>query len=612
METLDIYGFIKAIHPFDTLGANALREVAEGSDICYFKPGETILAVGQAPEFYYLIAKGAVREENPEGDATVYGPSDTFDAVSILNDKARGTFVAIDETLCFALPKETFSKLIHSHGAFESYYLEDMGRRLQTLLAKNADKEPVSFMVGRVKESYIHPAVIVPASSTIHQSVTAMTEADASAALVDYGDITGIFTDSDLRKKVVLANLPLDTPIGKVANRNLVTVDENDFLFNALLLMTGHGIKRLAVTREGAVIGTLEQADLLSAVSHKSHLMAVKIRNAADIDQLKTAGEEIRHLIRSLQSKGVKVRHITKLVSEINGQLYKKAFQLTFPEALREHACLLLLGSEGRKEQTLRTDQDNALLLRDGAAFDPEALNQAANAFTDALLACGFPPCPGNVMVSNPLWRNTVEGFRQQVFDWMHAPVPENLMQVAILLDARAVAGDKTLLEAFKEKLPALMTGDQGLLSAFARATVMFDTPIGLFSGFVTDKKDREHKDELDLKKGGVFPIVHGIRSLALEKGIQETNTVERIKKLNDLGLFNREFAADLIEAFDFLLTLRLSGQLDKMKQGLPPDNYLAPEKLSKLERDLLRDVFKVVNQLKKLITHHFKLGTVG
>jgi len=154
------------------------------------------------------------------------------------------------------------------------------------------------------------------------------------------------------------------------------------------------------------------------------------------------------------------------------------------------------------------------------------------------------------------------------------------------------------------------MTGDQGLLSAFARATVIFDTPLSFFSGFVTDKKDQLHKDELDLKKGGIFPIVHGIRSLALEKGIAETNTVERIKKLNDLGLFSRELAADLIEAFDFLLTLRLAGQLAKAKQGLPPDNYVAPEKLSKLERDLLRDVFKVVNQLKKLVSHHAGTGS--
>ena len=294
----------------------------------------------------------------------------------------------------------------------------------------------------------------------------------------------------------------------------------------------------------------------------------------------------------------------------MNEKLFEKLFELTAPEELKSKSTLIIMGSEGRSEQILRTDQDNALILSDDCSMDYNEIMKYTKTFTEHLVEFGYPLCDGNIMVSNPFWVQNITSFQETIFDWIHKPNEENYMYLAIFYDAVAITGDKELLNILKEYLFTVCANAPSFYPFFAKPIVSFETPLGLFSDFVVDKT--HHKDELDIKKGGIFPIVHGVRTLAIEKNLKETNTVERLKELNDLGILDREFTNELIESFNFLLTLRLKFRLDKIDKKEELDNYINPSKLTVLEKDLLKDSFKIVNKFKKFITYHCKLNMVS
>jgi len=302
----------------------------------------------------------------------------------------------------------------------------------------------------------------------------------------------------------------------------------------------------------------------------------------------------------------VKVRYISKLVSEINKKLYEKVYELSVPKALREKAALIVMGSEGRHEQILRTDQDNALIIADDA--DAETFTPYMEQFSRSLEQLGFPPCPGKVMVNNPAWRGSIRLFKERIDDWVESFDEESLQTLSIFLDTSCVSGNEELLQELKDYLHKRFTGREDILAHLAKATLSFETPLSMFSSFIVEKAT--HADEIDLKKGGVFAIVHGIRTLALEHHVTQTNTTARIKALNNLGVFDKKFATELIEAFDTLMSTRLKAML-LHPNDLEDANFINPSKLDKIERDLLKDSFKVVNTFKKFLTYHFHLNMV-
>lgn len=349
-----------------------------------------------------------------------------------------------------------------------------------------------------------------------------------------------------------------------------------------------------------------EQADLAGYLCNRLHWIALQIERALSKEDLKWASRDLLKIIHDLHAKGINIRSTMQLVSELNKKLLRKIFQLLVPPKLLAHACLLVLGSEGREEQVLKTDQDNALILRDG--FNPAELESITQEFTESLIEFGYPRCPGNIMVSNPYWAKSVAAFKDELFQWIVYPKHDSFLQVAIFCDAMAVTGDENLLKQVKDRMYHLLSDHQSFYSQFAKATVAFETPLGFFTNFVLEK----NRDELDLKKGGIFPIVHGVRSLALEYRLPQTSTMDRIAALGQRNLFQPPFSIELIEAFTYMSALRVKAGLQKTMQGLPQDNYLNPKALNKLERERLRDSFKIVNEFKKFITYHFKLGMIS
>lgn len=606
MSILDQRQLLGSIHPFDDLGDPMLQGAMENMDIAYY-PKDTVLISPQLPsEHLYIIIKGSVNEYVDDELHNVYGELDSFDANALIYAKTESRFVVSEELICYEMPKARFMDLLQDSEMFRKFYMEDFVDRHTHLKQRQQQNELTPFMVARIGEIYLHEPCIVSAEVSIEAALRKMKGLKASAIIVENGAEQGIVTDTNLRDRVLLGDAQMSDPVASIATFPLITIEQQDFLFNALLLFTQHHIKRVAVVSDKRIVGVLEQLDLLSFFANHSHLVATQIDKAENVDELKAILGDMVSLIRSLNSKGVRVRYISKLVNALNVKIYRKVFEMSVPEAYRQQCALLVMGSEGRSEQILRTDQDNALIIADVA--DPAPFEAMMTQFNKELEQIGFPKCPGNVMVINPYWRRSVSEFLKLVDGWQHTFDETAFQSLSIFVDAQCVAGDERLLETVKEHLFTRFSARDDLLAYLAKAVLSFETPLSLFSSFVVDKK---HRNELDLKKGGIFAIVHGIRTLALEKKVRETNTIERIKQLNNIGVLDKAFAKELIEAYDTLLGTRLRARLQHREKGFADVNYVDPNALDKIERDLLKDSFKVVNAFKKFLTYHFRLNMV-
>lgn len=597
---------LASIHPFDYIDDNALEKLMTQMDIAYYPKDTVLIGPRLRAEHLYIIIKGSVNEFIEEELHNVFTEMDSFDSQALIYGNTQSRFVVDQDLICYEMPKQIFLDLLQDYEPFQHYYMQDFVSRHQHLKQRQQQNDLTPFMVAKIDEIYLHTPCIVDEKTSVYDAISAMKEQKAKAIIVESPKGRGIVTDTNVRNDVLLGDVKLTDAIDAIATYPVITVEYHEFLFNALLLFTKHAIKRLLVVNEGEVVGILEQLDLLSHFANHSYLIAVQIEKAENLESLKLIQRDLLYMVQSLNAKGVKVRYIARLVNELNAKFYKKVFEMCVPEALRMRCALLVMGSEGRSEQLLRTDQDNALIIEDGVDVAP--FESFMNQFSADLEVLGFPPCPGSVMVNNPYWRRDVEGFKTLIDEWIDAPSEHALQALSIFYDAQCVAGNGELLAAVKGYLFRRFEGRDDTLAHIAKAVLSFETPLSMFSGFILNK--HSHANELDLKKGGIFPIVHGIRTMALQHKIAKTNTVDRIKALEALGIFDRTFASELIESFDTFLNLRLHTRL-ALPEGKRGSNYVNPNKLGKIERDLLKDSFKIVNAFKKLLTYHFHLNSV-
>jgi len=627
-DYLDQKAFLAHLSPFSQLPEAELERFAREMTVGHYRAGDVLLRAGERPACLYIVIDGTVWEVDDEpaaldpveatpetsnnGDRSLlcvssfYTSEDSFDAKALQEGASKRSFRVSEPTRCFLLPRESFLQTVRSYPEFAKFYDLRITQRLAVGRGAEDMRELSAFTVAKIHDVYIHPPTYVTAETSIHETALAMKANKTNSVLVRCDDEIGIVTATDLREAAIIQRRSLDAPVGTLATYDLIGMTSEDFLFNALLRMTHHNINRLVI-RDGATIhGILEQIDLLSYLSNHSHLIALQIERAQSKEELKWASRDLVNVIRDLHAKGIKIRFIMQLVSELNKKVLRKLFDLLAPPELLDNSCLLVLGSEGREEQVLKTDQDNALILRDG--FSHPDLERMTREFTASLIEFGYPSCPGNIMVSNPYWAKSVTAFKDELFEWIVHPTRDSFLQFAIFCDAAAVAGDDNLLRHVKDRMYRLLGDHRSFYSQFAKSTVAFETPLGFFTNFVLEK----NRDELDIKKGGIFPIVHGVRSLALEYRLPQTNTVDRVNTLSQRNLFQPSFGVELIEAFAYMSALRTQAGLRKIEQGLPQDNYLNPKELNKLERELLRDSFKIVNEFKKFIGYHFKLGMIS
>ncbi|BAF72103.1 putative nucleotidyltransferase substrate binding domain-containing protein [Sulfurovum sp. NBC37-1] len=596
--------------PFSLLDREELQTIESSAVIAYYPEGTKLISAQRRPERLYYIIKGVVEARKNDELIDLYHEDDSFGGIEIIEEQESAyDYSVIEELICYEIPGEVILQLCEENSDFKNYFFSSIVERIEMIKERQESAKMADIMVARIDEAILHDACMVDADMPIVEALAKLESEKAVALLVKNEKGYGIVTDADLRKYILHKEEQNLQTISQIQSYPIIAVHEGELLFNVLLLMTGNSIKHLPVTDgNGEPVGILTLIDLLSYFANQSHIIGNQIEKAEDIESVVDATKRIDVMIKTLHYKGVKSRYIARLVSEMHKKMYARIFALIFPETWHERCTLLLLGSEGRGEQILKTDQDNAMVFEEG--FEPEEKEKYLLKFTETLDAIGFPRCEGNVMVINPKWAKDASAYKEEIRRWIEMPDYQGVMDLAIFYDAFAVAGNINLFKGLREMLLHEVKEHTVFLPYFAKSVESFESPIGLFSRFVST--DKTHKDEIDIKKGAIFALVHGVRALALEHGITKTNTNERIKALNDVGYMDKKDASNLIETLEVLNTFRLHARLEKLEHGKVPDNYVDWSVLSKLERDTLKEALKMVESFKKRVAYHFHLSIVS
>lgn len=624
----DVYSFIKNIPPFQFLEESELRKVA-GNLSMEFYPKDTVILrqSGPASDSLRIIKKGGVkismRSDSGEDMVIDYrGEGETFGLVSLMGDTQKTTIVAMDDTLCYLIRKKDLFELIDANPAFTEYFLQShflkymdktyREMRNKSLFYGSSDHILFTTQVGELATKEV---VTAPERSTIKEAAQIMTERGISSVIVvdERGLPVGIVTDRDLREKVVARGRDIQEPVKSIMTLPLIRVDARDYCFEAVLKMLKYNIHHVLVIRDGALKGVITNHDLMLLQGQSPLSFAKDIESQQTVEGLIPVSKKVNNIIGFLLKEGARASNITKIITELNDRIVRKVLEIAerkFGQPPLPY-CWIAFGSEGRKEQTFRTDQDNAIIFADPLSPEEEQRARAYFAeFTvfvkESLLRCGFPPCPADYMASNPQWCQPFKTWRKYFSSWIATPTGDAVLKSLIFFDFRPIHGDFSLAEELRDSLNAMLEGQKVFLGFLANMIVKNTPPIGFLKSFVVEKSG-EHKDELNLKIKGITPLVDILRLFALERGAKETSTLERIDALRERHTIVKEYADELEHAFEFIMLLRIHHQVRQMEAGREIDNFINPHHLSNLEKKTMKEAFHLISNIQDLIVERYK-----
>ena len=580
-----------------------------------YQPLDVLLHAGEASQGLFVISEGRVAESESSTEAKEqvieqhaaymhYQAGEYFGSWSVFNGKAIHNFIAVETTVCDLIPTQTLLELIDSNALFADYFQQSLTAKRQIIAQHGPNQDMAEFMLARIADSTVREPLIVEEGTSIEEATRLMRETKADCLLAKRGNRYGMVTGTDLLDAVIIERLPLDTDVSQIASYRLIRIKPDDYLFNALIIMTQQQIERVVVMGDNRkLFGVIELTDVLSQFSTHSHVIGLRVERAQTIDELREASFGLTDLIKGLISTGVKTRFVMELLAALNSRILSKLFDLIVPIEMHPHVCLIVMGSEGRGEQIMKTDQDNGLIYRDG--LDWPQMHEVMRKYSETLISFGFPPCPGNIMVSNPEWINSTKQWAEKLTRWSQSYEGEASMNLAIASDGKPVAGNIALFKVARNIFFRRIQDNDIFFSHFAKAALRFDTPLTFF-GRLKDSVG------LDIKKAGVFPIVHGVRTIALENKITDTNTFRRLEVLVERGLMHKELGDNLAEALSYFVQVRLQQQINRYN-GDPTEldktpNEVSIKLLTALERQLLRDALTVVKDFKKYLVHRYHL----
>lgn len=624
----DVIDFLKSVPPFEFLSEEVINSVTVKTSMEYYPKGTHILLQDGPPsEFLYVIKKGGVkvyrRVENEDIVIDYRSEGDSFGFISLMSgDKSRANVVAIDDTICYLVPKETVLNLIDRYSEVRDFFLKSfMNIYLDKRYREEQSKKAITYTVDKVlftttvEEIATKDLISVPENTSIKDAAKIMCENSISSLIVmdEQGIPVGIITDKDLRRKVVASARNVDEPVKNIMSYPIIKIDAKDFCFEAVVRMLKYNIHHLLVIKNGKINGIITNHDIMMLQGFSPVTIVRDLEIQQSVEGLMNASKQVNAVVGNLISQGAKASNITRIITEINDRIVRKIIQF----AEREFGpppvpyCWIALGSEGRKEQTFKTDQDNALIYADPNPAEQEAVQKYFFEFTgyikENLLKCGFPPCPGDIMASNPRWCQPLKVWKKYFSQWIYTPRGENINLSNIFFDFRGIYGDLSLEENLRDYLLNIVKDQRVFLGYLANLAVRNRPPLGFLKTFVVEKSG-EHKDKLNLKIKGIAPIVDIIRLFSLEKGVRETSTLERIEALKSKHTVVRDFADEIIYAFEFLMLLRIRHQYEKVLQNKMPDNFIDPESLSNLEKKLLKDTFQLISKLQDILIERYKL----
>ncbi|WP_028583434.1 DUF294 nucleotidyltransferase-like domain-containing protein [Desulfogranum mediterraneum] len=618
--------FLSRIMPFRELDDELLHEVARRIRVDFFPKGTWLLTMGESEVRYlYLIQQGGVKSflTDEEGKTTLKdyrGDGEYVGALGIIRGTVANMNVeTVEDTFCFLLPRDYFLELINSQPGFAQYYLKSFSEKIVSTaytelrkhrVARRSDEDLFLFsltvgdIIGRRLRS-------LPVTASVQEAATVMMRYSVGSLLLHGGnpeEIVGIVTDKDLRNKVVAAGGSYALPVGTIMTAPVVTLNARAVCFDALITMMSSGIHHLGVEENGRIVGVITSHDIMLLQGSSPYSLFKEIGRQQYFPPLYALAQKIPAVIRNLINEGAKAGNIVRMIALLNDQMLARVLQLVERELGPPPLpyCWLLFGSEGRREQAFKTDQDNGLLYADPQGA--EQREQAAEYFgrlaarvVDHLVNCGYPPCADRIMAANPRWCQPLAVWQGYFAGWIQSGDRQELVKALVLFDFRSGHGHAALAEELRDSVVRLTRNHQAYLAPLVADCLAAKTPPAVFRDMVVEEDGRQGT-LLDIKHQGLAPFVNFARILALRHGIRETNTLARFSVLAKEGYLEEELLVKAQEACEIQMHLRLIHQLHQMEEGILPDSSLSPGELSEVEKKMLRDGFALVGRLKGLL----------
>jgi CBS domain-containing protein len=596
MEPVD---FIKQHEPFDRLTERELERLAAAVETVRFPAGARILEQGGEPSrCLFVIRTGAARLSRDGYVVQLLEEGEPFGESSLLSGRRHAfDIVAEEDTLAYCVPAQVFRELLQNR-RFAGFFLEGLGERLRRTRRREQERvgdylsTPVGSLVSQV------PRFVEPGATVAH-AARIMDEAETSSVLVS-DEPVGILTDRDLRSRVLAGELGPDTLVRSVMSRPLTTTAAGTPTYGALLLMLEEGIHHLPVVEDGRIVGVVTDGDLLRHQAKGPFYLLRRVESLERRGALADYAEEITAMAGALFRSGLDATQIARVIASVNDALARRLISLAEEElgAAPGPYAWIVLGSEGRMEQVLLTDQDNGLVYADDTEEARLYFAALAEPVVEGLVRAGFPRCPGGYMATN--WCRPRSGWVELLERWVGTPEPQALLAAEIFLDFRAVDGD---LELDLLDDTVLSGAERGLfLPYLARAALSFRAPLRLF------RRIRHERGEVDLKRGGIAAVASLARVYALEGGSRARSTLDRLEAAADAGTLSRDSAELLGETFRFLMRLRLREQLRAAAKGGEPSNRVRLADLSQLELRHLKEAFRAILELQRATALRFRL----
>lgn len=600
--------------PFSEMELPHLEWMASRLSLAYYPAGSVVLdPEAGIPGWFYLVKQGSVEA----GDAAKVSvirllAGECFPLGALLAGRAvANQFRAAEDSFCYQLANADFQTLLEKSTVFRDFctrriasLLEQSQKAVQSEYALRQEED--TRLERSLNELCVRSPVSVVQGTPLRLALNAMNAARVGSVAVTDNDQrpVGILTLKDVLSRVTLPGRDLDGPIESVMTPDPVCLPVQATARDALLAMARHNIHHVLIENNGQLKCVLSEKDLFALKRMSVQGITSTITRAADLNTLKQSGRDIASLAHSLLAQGVEAETLTELIATLNDHLTRRLIELE-TGALNLTGvrwCWIALGSEGRMEQTLATDQDNALIFTVADEAQSEnvrrQLLETASRINNGLDACGFPLCKGGIMASNPKWCLTEEEWRGQFSRWIDSGGPEELLNASIFFDFRALAGEEALALNLRSWLAGKVRTNPRFLKQMTQNSLRNTPPLGLVRDFVLSEDDA-HPHTLDLKLNGATPFVDGARIFALASGQPITGTARRlIQAGRDLHIPDEEIKS-WVQAFHFIQLLRLRHQHGQQRQGIEPDNYLDPDHLSVLDRRILKEAFRQARKLQ-------------
>ncbi len=598
MAEIDPVAFLRSTSPFHALPKPLFDEAARDLEERFYPAGNWIVRAGGEPlQHLYVIRKGSVRLERHGQTLQVLEEGETFGYTSLISRKATIDVVVEDDLLAYRLPAATFRRLL-TDPHFAGHFAVGLAERLKSSLEHSpvATFQPdLSLEVHRLIRG---PAVWVSPQTTVGQAARTMREKNISSVLVET-DPPGIVTDRDFRNRVLAEGLGVDTPVREVLSRPLWTVPSWTPIYEAWMNLLDGGVHHLPIVRDGRIVGVLTSTDLQKSSAQGPMAVLRRVERLATRDSLPGYGAKVTEMTAALLAGRLDAVVIAGFVARLNDALLGRILKWAEAELGPPPApyAWIAFGSEGRMEQTLLTDQDNALVYAEAGGARRDWFQAFADRVNGDLEAAGFPRCPGGYMARK--WHGTLPEWMERFEGWIDAPQPQSLLEAAIFFDYRRVAGQLDLEPL--EAVLAQTAGKPAFMRFLAKAAMEFSPPPMLLLRL------RGESSTVDLKLHGISPIVFLARCYGLEVGARARNTLQRLETAARAGLMAQDALGNVTEAYRFLLGLRLRLQLRMISEGRPTTNQVALSDLTAIERSRLKDSFRAIKSWQDAAAFHYR-----